>query len=261
LGRRLRRDKLQRLLKSYRVRRVTPEDLLRVLGRPPLTLAPGTVDAVTAHIQLLLRRVRLVAEQRAACERELKAVLEELATSEAASPPSAASSGPSRTEAADAADPPAPSDPGSDPRRPGDVAILRSVPGVGTAVTAAFVADARPLLNGRDYAGLRAVTGVAPVRRQTGKNKRGSISMRYACNRRLREACYHWARVSTQVDDAARQYYAALRARGHSHGRALRSVADRWLRILIAMLKTRTLYNPSRFAPPTDSGLQPAIPT
>ena len=75
--------------------------------------------------------------------------------------------------------------------------------------------------------------------------------MRFACNHRLRNACSHWARVSTRVstrvDDAAWQYYAALRARGHSHGRALRSVADRWLPILMAMLKTRTVYDPTRF--------------
>ena len=72
--------------------------------------------------------------------------------------------------------------------------------------------------------------------------------MRYACNERLRNACYHWARCSTRGDATARAYYAALRARGHSHGRALRSVADRWLRILTAMLKTRTLYEAARFA-------------
>ena len=81
--------------------------------------------------------------------------------------------------------------------------------------------------------------------------------MRYACNHRLRNACYHWARVSTQFDTAARAYYAALRGRGHSHGRALRSVSDRWLRILIAMLTQRTLYDPTRFAAKV-GGVQPA---
>ena len=48
----------------------------------------------------------------------------------------------------------------------------------------------------------------------------------------------------------ARAYYDGLRARGHRHARALRSVADRWLRILIAMLKTGTVYDASRFAQP-----------
>lgn len=61
----------------------------------------------------------------------------------------------------------------------------------------------------------------------------------------LRNAFYHWPRVSIQNDDVARTYYATLRARGHTHGRALRSVADRWLRILMAMLRSRTLYDPN----------------
>ena len=59
---------------------------------------------------------------------------------------------------------------------------------------------------------------------------------------------YHWARTSIQHDAAARPYYEALRARGHTHARAIRSVGDRWLRILIAMLKVGTLYDATRFA-------------
>ena len=68
--------------------------------------------------------------------------------------------------------------------------------------------------------------------------------MRRACDPSLRNACYHWSRTSIQHDDRARAYYAAQRARGHSHGRALRNLADRWLRILVAMMETRTLYDP-----------------
>ena len=41
---------------------------------------------------------------------------------------------------------------------------------------------------------------------------------------------------------ASKQVYGALRARGHSHGRACRSVADRMLRILMAMLRDGTTY-------------------
>jgi hypothetical protein len=72
--------------------------------------------------------------------------------------------------------------------------------------------------------------------------------MRSACKRRLRDALYHWSRVSIQRDVSARAYDDALRKRGHGHARALRSVADRWLRILVAMLKTSTLYDAARFA-------------
>jgi len=56
---------------------------------------------------------------------------------------------------------------------------------------------------------------------------------------------YHWARVAVQHDARSRAKYVALRGRGHSHGRALRSVADRLLNVACAMLKNRTLFNPS----------------
>ena len=49
-------------------------------------------------------------------------------------------------------------------------------------------------------------------------------------------------RVAVQHEPVSKAKYAALRARGHSHARALRSVADRLLAIARAMLTTRTCY-------------------
>ncbi|MEO6043305.1 MAG: hypothetical protein ABIQ47_05230 [Tepidiformaceae bacterium] len=71
--------------------------------------------------------------------------------------------------------------------------------------------------------------------------------MRRACNARLREAFYHFARANVQLDDRSKLLYQAARARGHSHGRALRTIADHLLRILTAMLSSNTLFAP----PPT----------
>ena len=112
-------------------------------------------------------------------------------------------------------------------------------------VTATMLAEASGPLADRDYATLRAYTGAAPVTKRSRKRV-FVVHMRYACKHRLRHALYHWARTSIQHDEAARLYYDALRARGHRHARALRSVADRWLRILVAMLTTRSLYDPTR---------------
>ena len=70
--------------------------------------------------------------------------------------------------------------------------------------------------------------------------------MRYRCNGRLRTAFYHWARISVQHDVRSKQQYARLRAAGHSHGRAHRSVADRLLAVLIAMLNSGQAYDPKR---------------
>jgi hypothetical protein len=52
---------------------------------------------------------------------------------------------------------------------------------------------------------------------------------------RLREAVYHWARVATQHDEKSRVL--ALRARGKTHGRALRTIGDRPLALACAMLR------------------------
>jgi hypothetical protein len=69
------------------------------------------------------------------------------------------------------------------------------------------------------------LSGVAPVTKRSGK--RCIVSMRQTCHMRLRGAVYHWARVAIQHDELSHRRYAELRKRGHSHGRALRGVADR----------------------------------
>jgi len=79
--------------------------------------------------------------------------------------------------------------------------------------------------------------------------------MRYACNGRLRHALYHCARVAVMRALPSKTYYTAQRQRGHTHGRALRAVADRLLRILVAMLTTRTLFDCSKARPPQVNNL------
>ena len=125
-----------------------------------------------------------------------------------------------------------------------DVEILRSLPGVGRIVLATLLAEASQPLRHRDYHALRTLSGVAPVTRRSGK--RCVVVMRQACHMRLRAAVYHWARVAVQHDPISRARYAELRKRGHSHGRALRSVGDRLLAVACAMLRTATSFDPSR---------------
>jgi hypothetical protein len=60
----------------------------------------------------------------------------------------------------------------------------------------------------------------------------------------VRNALYHWSRVAVQNDPVAKARYAALRARGKSHGQSLRAVADRLLGVLCAMLRDQTEYRP-----------------
>ena len=69
--------------------------------------------------------------------------------------------------------------------------------------------------------------------------------MRRSCSNRLRDAIYNWSRVSTQWDPRSKEQYAELRAKGKTHGRALRGVADRLLAVLVAMLKSGKEYDPA----------------
>jgi len=106
-----------------------------------------------------------------------------------------------------------------------------------------MLAEAAQVLAERDYQALRAYGGTAPITRRIGKSNQSL--MRHSCNPRLRNAIYHWSRVSTQCDPRSAEHYAELRAKGHSHGRALRGVGDRWLAMLMAMLKSGTEYDPA----------------
>lgn len=201
------------VLKVHRIRRVTAETVHAAVQVPPLRVAPGTIEAAGAHIAVLLPQLRLVHDQRhRIVGRRIDGVLAELAKEDVA--------GEHR-----------------------DVTILRSLPGVGRLVAATVLAEATRPLAERDYQTLRGQAGVAPVTRQSGK--KAVVVMRWACNRRLRNAIYHWARVSVQVDARCRAHYDRLRQR-HDHARALRGVADRSLAILMAMLASRTLYDPER---------------
>ncbi len=49
---------------------------------------------------------------------------------------------------------------------PTDVAVLRSLPGVGRIVAATLLAEASQAIADRDYRALRSYAGVAPVTRQ-----------------------------------------------------------------------------------------------
>jgi hypothetical protein len=215
------RRRIAPALRDHRIRRVTAEGLIDHLRQPRLFVADGVSEAVALHIAALVPQLRVVHDQRTQTEQRMDRLLERLAAADA---------------------------PETEPGEHRDVAILLSLPGVGRMVTATMLTEATGPLAARDYPTLRAHAGTAPITKRSGK--RGVIQMRYACKRRLRQALYHWARVSIQHDDAARQYYEALRARGHHYARALRSVGDRWLRILIAMLTTRSLYDPTRFTKP-----------
>jgi hypothetical protein len=120
----LTRANVEKILRLHRIRRLTAEEIVAQLKVPALRLAPGSVEAASEHVLLLIPRLRMLHQQR------------------------------------------------------------------------------------KDIAG--RIEGVLGQLRTEGER--------------------------------SREHYAELRSKGHTHGRALRGVADRLLAVLIAMLKTGSLY-------------------
>lgn len=214
------RDKtISALLKRNRIRRFDAAHILTVLRKLPVQVAAGTTEAASAHIGALIARIRLVNRQLDQAHRRIDVLTTHLIPDEEQQP------GQTKQH---------------------DVNILASLPGVGRIVLATLLAEAFDALQRRDYAALRSLTGVAPVTKRSGKSC--IVVRRQACHDRLANAMYHWARVAVQRDIKSRTKYAALRSRGHSHGRSLRSVADRLLNVACAMLRAGATFKPTSTA-------------
>ncbi|HEX9717305.1 MAG TPA: IS110 family transposase [Actinomycetota bacterium] len=123
-----------------------------------------------------------------------------------------------------------------------DAEILRSLPGLGLVLGARVLAEF-----GDDpdrYADPKArknYAGTSPITKASGRSK--VALARFARNRRLGDALQMWAFCSLTTSAGARRYYDAHRAKGETHRRALRSLANRWVGILHGCLGHRRLYS------------------
>lgn len=221
----VRRSTIDGILKAHRIRRIDGATVLASLTTTPLPVAPGVVEAATAHIQVVATRLKLVNQQMKAAHRRLDELCAKLASGQEDEPGQICEQR--------------------------DVTILRSMPGLGRIILAVLLAEASEPLRRRDYHALRTLSGVAPVTKRSGKLL--LVVRRYACNKRLENALYHWARVASQVEPVSRARYAELRRKGHSHGRALRGLADRLLSLACTLLDHQVLFDPEHRARQADS--------
>ncbi len=209
---------LARLLKQHRIRRINAETAHGILRQPAIAVSPGVTEAAVLHLRSLVARLRLANLEFHQAERKLDELCAAL------------------TQAAPAQG-----------NTPCDAAILASLPGVGRSTLATLLTEAGGPLARRDYAALRTLTGVAPVTKRSGKTC--IVVMHHAAQARLRQAVFHWARIAVQHDPKSRKRYEALRARGHSYGRALRGVADRLLGVACVLLQRQAMFDPEHGTP------------
>lgn len=214
---RLRLGSLRQLLKKHRIRRIDAPTLQQLLRQPPLLGTNLIAPAQAMKVQNLVQRFLLLLEQLETCDRQIQDAIEASANSASAD-----------DEA---------SDNGS---HYSDTEILQSVPGLGINTLAALFSEAAPAVAQRNYEALRTLSGVAPVTKCSGRKR--VVSQRRAVNRLLQKAVHHWAANACLRDARCKQKYQALRQRGKTHSQALRTVGDRLLNVVCAMLRNNTLY-------------------
>lgn len=92
---------------------------------------------------------------------------------------------------------------------------------------------------------IQTLSGTAPVTRQSGKTC--YVGIRRACQKRFRQTMTQYAFSSLRQSLWARKYYDQKRKQGCKHYTALRSLANRWVKIIYAMWKNRTSYQEEVF--------------
>ena len=123
------------------------------------------------------------------------------------------------------------------------LSLYRSPRSVLTAATMlAEIGDCRARYPTRD--GLAGDAGQAAVALESGKRK--VACFRWACNKRLRSAFCTLADSTRHWHPWAQDRYAAARAAGHDHPRALRTVGRAWCRVVWRCWQDRTPYDPAR---------------
>ncbi|GAC1480979.1 MAG: IS110 family transposase [Gemmatimonadaceae bacterium] len=211
--------KIRSILKAHHIRRHDAEGVREILRRPPLVVAPGVASAASRNVKIEIAVLRTL-------HRSIKELDEAIAT---------------RLEALTTDDPQAPDE---ERKKHRDARVLLSLPGVGTVVGATMLSEAWEALERRDYQALRRECGTAPVTHQSGK--RLTVSFRRACNQRLRNAVFYLSKRIIAIDARAREHYARLRARGATGARALRGVADRLLKVIVAMLSSGETFDATK---------------
>ncbi|OGA36429.1 MAG: IS110 family transposase [Betaproteobacteria bacterium RIFCSPLOWO2_12_FULL_64_23] len=124
-----------------------------------------------------------------------------------------------------------------------DGQIIMSFPRAGRVCAAQILAelgDVRERFSTFDR--LAAEAGAVPVTYQSGKTR--SVTFRWACNHRLRQAITCLADNSRHANEWARGIYLAARARGCDHPHAIRILARAWLRVIWRAWTDRKPYDP-----------------
>lgn len=126
---------------------------------------------------------------------------------------------------------------------------LLSVPGLGPLSAAMILAEIGDPKNCRNARQLIKLAGTQPVPNTSGRKSRSRTPMSHKGRPRLRSALFFAVMRLIQVDDAfARQYrrFQQREVNPLTKMQALVALMNKLLRILWALMRQRTLYDPAR---------------
>lgn len=122
-----------------------------------------------------------------------------------------------------------------------EVALIRSIPGVGRVYGATIVAEIGDISRFKSPHHLASYGGIAPVKEESGTSVKKK-KKRKGGNRRLKNALIQAAQHAIESDPLARGYYDRKRAEGKKHRQAIRALARRRADLIYAMLNNGTFY-------------------
>lgn len=120
-----------------------------------------------------------------------------------------------------------------------DADLILSMPGMGAALTAEFIALVGRIDRFGSADALAAAAGLAPVLRQSGKSR--LLRRAHGGDKALKRVFYQAAFTSIARPDS-RAFYDRKRAEGKRHHQAVIALARRRVNVLWALLKSRTPF-------------------
>jgi transposase len=202
-GRRARHPRLRRMLREHRIRVLSADELSERLRRKSFWVSGPVMAACRDEALDLVAQIELLNEQIEASERRLRELF----------------------------------------KKHPDRELLESLPGLGEILTIRVAAElGEHRAHDGDASSAQAYSGTAPVTRRSGKG-RVNVRMRRGCNRELQSAMYQMARCSVCKSEWAASYLQHLKERGVPNAKAVRSLSNKWMKIVVAMLSTQFPYD------------------
>ena len=122
--------------------------------------------------------------------------------------------------------------------------LLDSIPGVGEATAAAFLAEVPNIKQYKSARQVAAFAGLVPRERQSGSSVRGRVRLSKIGNARLRKALYFPAVTALRCSPFFQAWAEGLRRRGKSKMAVIGAAMRKLVHLAYGVLKTRRPFDP-----------------